>query len=134
MAETILVKKLGIKDGHKLLILNAPDGYLKTLGALPEGAALKTDGTGSFDFVQLFVYSVADVDSRAPAAIKALKSGGLLWVCYPKKSSKIKTDINRDAGWETMHKAEFEGVSLISIDDTWSAMRFRPRSETKRRA
>jgi hypothetical protein len=131
MAETTIVKKLGIKPGYKLLILNAPEGYLKTLGALPEGVEVKTDLQGTFDAVQLFVYSKADVDQLAPAAIKAVKVGGLLWISYPKKSSKIKTDINRDFGWDVVHKAGLEGVSLISIDDTWSAMRFRPASEVK---
>jgi hypothetical protein len=133
MAETSVIKKLGIKPGHKLLILNAPEAYLITLSVLPEGVEVKTEAKGTFDAVQLFVYSKADVDQLAPAAIKAVKPGGLLWLSYPKKTSKIKTDINRDAGWDAVHKTGMEGVSLISIDDTWSAMRFRPASEVKSR-
>jgi hypothetical protein len=136
MADSSLVKKLGIKPGHKLLILNALDRYLKLLGALPEGVEVKTDAKdakGAFDGVQLFVYSKADVDRLAPAAIKAVKAGGMVWIAYPKKSSKIKTDINRDSGWDAVHKVGMEGIALISIDDTWSAMRFRPSSEIKSR-
>jgi hypothetical protein len=139
MAETPLVKKLGIKPGYKLLILNAPEGYLTTLGALPEGVEVRTEAkdtvgiSGPFDAVQLFAHSKADVDQFAPGAIRAVKSDGLLWISYPKKSSKIKTDIHRDVGWDAVVKAGFEGVSLISVDDTWSAMRFRPASEVKSR-
>ncbi len=131
MAETSLVKKLGIKAGHKLLILNAPQGYLAKLGTLPEGAELKTSGAGNLDFVQIFVHSKADLDKLAPEAIRALKAGGLLWLSYPKKSAKVKTDITRDTGWERVTKAGFEGVSLISIDETWSAMRFRRSEEIR---
>jgi hypothetical protein len=136
MAESSLVKKLGIKQGHKLLVLNAPDGYLTTLGALPDGVEVKTDAAeakGPFDGVQLFVYSKADVDKFAPAAIQAVKADGMVWIAYPKKSSKIKTDIHRDAGWDAVQKVGMEGIALISVDDTWSAMRFRPTSEIKSR-
>ncbi len=134
MAETSLIKKLAIKSGYKLLVLNAPDGYLQQLGPLPEGAELSTNGAGPFDFVQMFAYSKADVDSMADAAINALKPGGLLWFAYPKKSSKIKTDITRDIGWDTVLKTGFETVSAIAIDDTWSALRFKLHQDIKARA
>jgi hypothetical protein len=134
MAE--LSKKLGIKPGQRLLIMNAPDGYLQTLGV--DGAEVKTqpDTTkpdGTFDFVQLFVKSKAEVDGQAATAIKAVKPGGLVWIAFPKKSSKIKTDISRDTGWESIHQAGWEGVTLISVDDVWSAFRIRPLSEIKSR-
>ncbi len=133
MAESSLIKKLGIKPGHKVLIMNAPDGYMQTLGALPEGAEVKTSAAGipNFDFVQLFVYNKADVDVHAMRAMQALKPGGLLWFAYPKKSSKVKTDISRDTGWKGLMSIGIRPVTLISIDDTWSALRFRPVSEVK---
>lgn len=61
-----------------------------------------------------------------PKAIEAVTPEGMLWINYPKGTSKIKTDINRDTGWQTVTDLQFEGVSLVSIDETWSAMRFRP--------
>src|SRR5258706_13836666 len=96
MADTPLTKKLLIKPGYSLLILNAPEGYSDMLNPLPDGASIKTTAAGLFDFVQLFVYSKAEVDKNVKQAIQSLKPGGLLWLCYPKKSSKIKTDITRD--------------------------------------
>src|SRR6266849_6966059 len=98
MAATSIARKLLIKPNHKILILNAPEGYLKLLDPLPEGAQVKTKADGTFDFVQVFVYDKADVEKLAQAAIKALKPGGLLWMTYPKKTSKIKTDMSRDEG------------------------------------
>jgi len=131
MAE--LIKKLGIKPGQRLLIMNAPDGYLQTLGTLPDGTEVKMQPEGTFDFVQFFAKSKADVDSQAATAIKAVKPGGLVWIAFPKKSSKIKTDISRDTGWESIRQAGWDGVTLISIDDVWSAFRIRPSSEIKSR-
>lgn len=58
-----------------------------------------------------------------------MNEGGLLWLCYPKGTAKIKTDLNRDVLRETVAARHgLEGVSLVAIDDTWSAMRFRSRS------
>ena len=129
MSETLLLKKLGIKPGKSLLILNAPDGYIATLAPLPEDATLQTQAGGTFDFVQVFVRDKADLHRNAPTAMQALKSGGLLWFTYPKKTSAIKSDISRDVLWEELSDTGMSPVTMIAIDETWSALRFRPTSE-----
>ena len=133
MTENRLVKKLGIKPGQKLLIMNAPADYTQVLGALPEDTEVRTSPEGTFDFVQLFVRDKEDVDTYAPPAIQATKPDGLLWFSHPKKSSKVKTDLTRDVGWEAVGDAGFRPVAMVSVDVTWSAFRFRPVSEVKRR-
>jgi hypothetical protein len=95
MAQSSLIKKLLLKSGQRIAILNAPPGYLDSLGALPE----------VFPF---------------------LKDDGIFWVSYPKGSSKVKTDLNRDILWTVMEKYALAGVAMISINEVWSAMRFRP--------
>jgi len=77
-------------------------------------------------FILLFVSSLQELAAYGPAAIQAVEVDGLLWICYPKGSSKIKTDINRDTGWQLLKTMGQEGVALVSLDDTWSAMRYRP--------
>ena len=84
------------------------------------------EGISDFACVQLFVYNKANIDAHATTAMQALKPGGLLWFAYPKKSSKVKTDISRDIIWEGLMSIGIHPVTLISIDDTWSALRFRP--------
>jgi hypothetical protein len=130
MAEKPLVQKLLMKAGKSVLIINAPEGYLTALGTLPDKATLRTDPNGeSADVIQLFVRNKAELDATAAAAFAAFKDGSVLWICYPKKSGKIKTDITRDHGWEAVKERDFHGVTQLSIDDTWSALRFRPRAE-----
>lgn len=133
MADNPLPKKLGIRAGQKLLLLNAPEGYLDSLSDLPQGVELTTELGGVFDFVQVFVGSKADVDNLSPGGLAALKPGGLFWFSYPKKSSKIATDISRDTGWDSLTTAKMRPVSQISIDETWSALRFRPVDDVKPR-
>jgi hypothetical protein len=108
--------------------MNAPEGYIEMLNPLPEGVLVtdQKEGTEAYDFVQVFVHTLAEVQQLAPEAIKAVTPEGMMWINYPKGTSKIKTDINRDSGWQTVTELGFEGVSLVSIDETWSAMRFRP--------
>jgi hypothetical protein len=113
-------KKLLIKPGHRVAVMNAPDGYearIVTGGA--EAAAKKAD------VVVAFAEDTKTVARMAPKAIAAAADGGILWLAYPKKTSAIKTDISRDHGWEPFAKAGWEGCSLVAIDETWSAMRFR---------
>jgi hypothetical protein len=141
MAETSLTQKLLIKPGVKALVVNAPDGFLAALTDTPDtarvqsatGAALSASAADhpAYDVVLLFVRSKAELDAHAGGVFDALREGGVLWISYPKKSGKIKTDINRDQGWDAVSERDFLGVTQISVDDTWSALRFRPRAEIK---
>jgi hypothetical protein len=133
MTVSVLAKKLGIQPGHKILIIHPPGGYKLLLEPLPGGVQVMLGGAGLFDGVQCFVGSQAEVESRAPAALVAAAPGALVWFCYPKKSSKIKTDISRDVGWDSLRAAGWEVVAVVSIDDTWSALRCRPAGEVKSR-
>lgn len=134
MASDLALKKLRLREDGKSLLLQAPEGYVELLGDL-EGFDLRSsvDEPGTFDFVQLFVKSVADLEQYAAEAIGAVKPDGLLWICYPKKSGMIKTDITRDHGWQIVQALGYDGVSLVSIDETWSSMRFRPVAQIKTR-
>ncbi len=126
MAHSQLVKKLQIKPDQRIAILNAPPGYIDSLGTLPEGTKVTQKATGTFDFVQLFVKDSGELNRYAQKAFNSVKHDGLLWICYPKGSSKKKSDLNRDIIWDLVKESGFLGVSLISVDEVWSAMRFRP--------
>jgi len=118
-------KKLQIKTVGKAAVLNAPPGYAVQLG-IETAASLAGVKAGSLDFIQVFAKSRQELDGVLADVLKALKNDGLLWVSYPKGSSKVKTDLNRDILWKAVGEHGMAGVSLVSLDDTWSAMRFRP--------
>ncbi len=120
-----LAKKLLIKPGQRIAVINPPLKYMENLGPLPEGAECTSALAGQFDFVHLFANNKAELEKLIPQALKVLKQDGLFWISYPKQSSKVKTDLNRDILWKLVEKHGFDGVSLISINDVWSAMRFR---------
>ncbi len=126
MSQTSLVKKLGIRPGQRVLILNAPDGYVELLTELPEGVELSHSREGTFDFVHLFVKDSTELDAFRPAAMDAVEYDGLLWISYPKRSSKVQTDLTRDVLWELMKGTGLRPVSQVSVDAVWSALRFRP--------
>jgi hypothetical protein len=126
MATSSLIKKLQIKPGQRMVIINAPAGYTEQLDPLPDGVDLAKKPEGTFDFVQVFATNSEELKKFIDTAIKAVKHEGLLWICYPKGSSKVKTDLNRDILWGIVDQYNFKGVTLVSLDDIWSAMRFRP--------
>lgn len=134
MAEKTLAQKLGLKAGQRAAILNAPDAYIDNLTPLPEGVTVSHAIDGAYDFVQLFVRNKADIDSSAPNAMAAVSEGGTLWFAYPKKSGAIKTDITRDIGWETVMNSEWGPVASVSIDETWTGLRFKLEKDVKRYA
>jgi hypothetical protein len=79
-----------------------------------------------YDFMIIFVRKGTEVKEIVPVALHNLAVDGILWFCYPKKSSKkYSSDIDRDHGWKALNDLEFFGIRLLTIDDDWSAMRFR---------
>jgi len=126
MANSSLRKKLRLPPGEPILILNPPQGYIESLGELPEGTTIAIQAQGQFNFVHLFVKDSREFDKLNPMALKALEYDGTFWISYPKRSSKVETDLSRDVFWDLLTEAGLRPVSQVSIDDTWSAIRFRP--------
>lgn len=120
-----LLKKLRYKSG-RALVLNAPEGY--HLGI----EAADSEAVDKYDFVQLFVNNAAEVEEWYLKTIDVLNEDALFWITYPKQSSKVKTDINRDILWQMVqNKSGYRPVSNVAIDDKWSALRFRHQDKVK---
>ena len=122
-----LVKKLRMQPGQRALMMNVPKGYIASLGELPEGVAVSETPVGKFDFVHLFVRDSGQLDELLPAAVESVEYDGMFWISYPKKSSKVKTDLSRDVFWDlVVGSTSLRPVTQVSVDDVWSALRFRP--------
>jgi hypothetical protein len=119
-----VVRKLKLGPATRPTVLRAPDGFREALASAlgrPVGDAID----GRHDWILLFARDRAALDASIGAASAAVGSPGTLWIAYPKGSSKIQTDLTRDAGWESVAAADLMWPTLVSIDDTWSAFSLR---------
>jgi hypothetical protein len=126
MTENALAKKMKLKPGQHAALIHAPEGYVDSLRPLPEHVDLAEQLAGVFDWLQLFVRNKAELDELLPEVIQALKPESLLWITFPKGTSKIQTDLTRDVGWDAVQAADLKWINLISVNDTWSAFSLRP--------
>jgi hypothetical protein len=129
-----LVDKLGLKPGQRAAILGAPAGYDATLGPLPEGTrpAASLEGGGGFDFVQAFYTRRSELDRQFPELKAALRPAGMLWVSWPKKSSKVATDLGEDAVREIGLAGGLVDVKVCAVDETWSGLKLVYRLEDRK--
>jgi hypothetical protein len=123
-----LLGKLNYKGHKRIAVINAENNFkiaphkeLKDVQVDNE-----IDPRYPYDFMIIFVRMASEVDKITPEALHNLTVDGILWFCYPKKSSKkFASDIGRDHGWDALNDLNFFGIRLVSIDVDWSAMRFR---------
>ena len=121
---TPLVTKLGIKGGHRVLVLGAPAGFRDTLGALPDGVRQSTrHGAGPWDVVVVFVKTRAMLATRMKALRAVLQPNGGLWAAWPKKSSGMKTHVTEDSVRAVAFPLGLVDNKVCAIDETWSGLR-----------
>ncbi len=127
MSSSGLARKLGIKAGMTVLLRDAPSDFASLLSNLGDGIKLSKASDDRVDCVIAFVRCKADVQALASTVLSAVVEDGLLWFAYPKKSSAVKSDLSRDIGWKPLFTCGFDSVAQISIDETWTGFRFRPK-------
>jgi len=121
-----LTQKLGYKSDQKALVLNAPDNYWKLLEDLPESLTLHSrSGKGPYDFIHLFITSKRKFYPRLKKLIPKLAATGSLWISWPKGSSSIPTDLNRDLIREyILQNTKLVDCKVAAIDEDWSGLKF----------
>jgi len=124
MSEKSVVQKLLLKPGQKMFLLDAPEGYRRSMAQLPEGARLEVKLVQA-DVIQIFVTSMEELKKKLEAVRPILTEKTVLWISYPKGTSKIATDLDRDIIREYAEGVGLTGVSIFSIDEDWSALRLR---------
>ena len=132
MKESKLSKKLFFKPAQRILLVNAPINYHELLTPLPDEASLVTVPEGTFDAVQLFVSNRAELKRDLEWLQSHLSKDTIFWITYPKKSSGIPSDLEMMQSWEETAVYGLSGVAAASINDTWTALRFRPAEQVKR--
>jgi hypothetical protein len=110
----------------RIAVVNAPAGWSDKLHPLPEYVQVLTDLQGEFDLILLFSHNQAELSARILPAVQALKPISLIWIAFPKGTSKLQTDLTRDRGWDVVQQADLKWINLISLDDDWSGFALRP--------
>jgi hypothetical protein len=135
---TQLPRKLGIRDGSRVLLVHAPTGFAAALGELPEGARIVDAGEG-LDVVVVFVSELADLRAQFAGLAASIDPAGGVWVAWPKRASGIATDVNENRVREIGLEAGLVDNKVCAIDTIWSGLRFvvrlrdRPRGPGRRR-
>lgn len=122
---TPLFKKLNLGAIETVHVLNAPASFEGELRAIAP-VAVKRSLSKPVRFAMAFVITQAELDSASAQIAKATDGDAIVWMVYPKGSSKrYRCEFNRDSGWERLGASGFEPVRMVAVDEDWSALRFR---------
>jgi len=121
---TPLLKKLGIKPDSAIYVHQPPSGYFGWLSPLPEGLKVRDKLSGSMDFIHLFVRDRKTFEKEFIRGSKVLKDDGMLWVSWPKKSSKVETDLDENIIRNYGLGQGLVDVKVCAVDEVWSGLKF----------
>ncbi|HUP49473.1 MAG TPA: DUF3052 family protein [Thermoanaerobaculia bacterium] len=121
---TPLVRKLGIRERTAVVVIDPPPHYAALLGELPEGARIVAPPRrGEIAFIHLFVRSAADLIVALRRYRKRIGSDGVIWVSWPKRASKVATDVTEDVIREVALPMGLVDIKVCAVDETWSGLK-----------
>ena len=126
-----LAQKLQIKPGKHWLLFNAPENYLTLIEPLPDGARTHFEPNNAFDGIQFFVNNTVELNSLLPTILPLLKPDTIFWLTYPKKSSGVDSGLEMTGSWDELTANGLRVVTSVSVNETWTALRFKPVQLTK---
>lgn len=122
---TPLPQKLGIRPGHRVALERPPSGFEATLGALPEGVRLlPASRGGDFDVILVFVRDLETLEAKLGPAIARMGPATALWICWPKKTSPLATDVGETQVREGGLAAGIVDIKVCAVDQDWSGLKF----------
>jgi hypothetical protein len=128
---TPLAKKLGIKPGLRVSAPGAPANYRKLLAPLPDGVEFQTRISKTTDIVHLFTASKAELAKSLATWLKVLAPEAAIWVSWPKKTSKVATDITEDTIRAVALPMGLVDIKVCAVDETWSGLKLVLRKELR---
>jgi hypothetical protein len=128
---TPLAKKLGVKEGSKVCLIGAPDGYLKLLDPLPAAVEFVSRVTDSTDIIHIFSTKKTDLQKALAKFRAKIAPTATVWVSWPKKSSKVPTDITEDTVREIALPMGYVDIKVCAVDETWSGLKLVIRKELR---
>lgn len=128
---TPLAKKLGIKEGSRVALVGAPEGFEAHLAPLPGGVAVARRLAGRADVIVFFTTARADLEQRLDGLRAAMEPASSLWVAWPKRASKVPTDMTEDVVREVALPTGLVDNKVAAISDVWSGLRLVIRRELR---
>lgn len=129
---TPLATKLGFKTGSWICVMNAPTNYRAWLEPLPEGIRFRTRAQeGTCNLVHLFVDTLKALERDLPAARKMIVPDGAIWVSWPKKASKVETDVTEDAVRGRALAGDLVDVKVCAVTEVWSGLKLVVRKDLR---
>ena len=123
-SSTKLIDKLGIKKDFYLAVINPPENYTDILGTLPDGVVIKKSLGTNLDFVHFFAHDKKQLQKIFPQLLKSIKQNGMIWVSWPKKSSKIETDIDENIVRYLGLNIGLVDIKVCAVTEIWSGLKF----------
>ena len=120
---TPLAKKLGIKQGFHINLVNAPDYYLNLFSDMPANLFFEGEDGKKKDFIHFFTISKDEFITLLPALKQTLKPDGMIWASWPKKSSKVVTDITEDIIRNYAIQIGLVDIKVCAVDEIWSGLK-----------
>ena len=121
---TPLIQKLGIQPGFGVLVLREPESYWRWLGPLPDDVQIKSKAIArSLDFIHLFEMEYKVFETDLMRYREALKPTGMMWISWPKRSSRVPTDMDENAIRNLALKNELVDIKVCAVDEVWSGLK-----------
>ena len=120
---TPLVRKLGIKAGFKMRVIDPPPNYWDLLGTLPDNVSIGEPDEGRFDFIHVFVADRARLEEQLGELRARIAPAGMIWVSWPKKSSQVATDLSEPIIRDLALGSGLVDVKVCAVDNTWSGLK-----------
>jgi hypothetical protein len=128
---TPLAKKLDIKEGFKIYIKNPPPNYVDLISPVPDGVKIIRRLSREIDMIHFFTKSRSELTTNIDNFMDRIKQDGMIWVSWPKKSSKVPTDMTEDVIREVALPLGLVDVKVCAIDEVWSGLKLVIRKENR---
>ena len=128
---TPLAKKLGFKEDHRVRLSNAPDNYLDLVQPLPEGITISTGIRKDIDVWHFFTRSATELEATLPKLMLGIRSNGMIWVSWPKKSSGVPSSVTEDTIRTVALPLGLVDVKVCAVDEIWSGLKLVIRKELR---
>ena len=129
---TPLGKKLGYKAGFRACVKGEPDHYFEIIQPLPDDVAISSRFRKDVDLCHFFTMSRRKLTNQLPRLISSIRQDGMIWVSWPKKASKVPTDVTEDVIRSVALPLGLVDVKVCAVDDVWSGLKLVIRKELRK--